>query len=139
MADNDDLRKKAEQFAERQKKAATREKLRRAKERFARVNAKIQLLQHQLGLAHQPQRKVSCQEEALAAQPCIDELVRRAAEQHTLPHTPPHSPQHGLKHDRSPNVPSGDGKKKSSKQHTPPMPRAPPTPPTLPPTPSRSA
>ena len=114
MADNDDLRKKAEQFAERQKKAAAREKLRRAKERFARVNAKIQLLQHQLGLAHQPQRKVSCQEEALAAQPCTDELVRRAAEQHT----PPHSPQHGLKHDHSPNVPSGNGPQKSGK-HTP--------------------
>ena len=114
MADNDDLRKKAEQFAERQKKAATREKLRRAKERFARVNAKIQLLQHQLGLAHQPQRKVSCQEEALAAQRVIDE-------QQSPPQSPPHSPPQGLKHDRSPNVLSGDARKKYGKLHTPPM------------------
>ena len=116
MADNDGLRKKAEQWAERQKlgqkKAAKHMRLVRAKERLARMNAKIQLLQHQVGLAHQPQRKVSCQEEALAAQPCIDELVRRAAEQHTLPHSPPHSPQHGLKHDRSPNVPSGVWRRK---------------------------
>ena len=81
-------------------------------------------------LARQPQRKVSCQEEALAAQPFIDELVhRQVAEQHSPPHSPPHSPLQGLKHDRSPNMPSGGGKKKSGKLHTPPMPRTPRTPP----------
>ena len=116
MADNDDLRKKAQQWAERQKKAVEHMRRNRVQKTLDKLHAKIQMLEQQLGMAHQPQRKVSCQEEALAAQPCIDELVRRAAEQHTLPHSPPHSPQHGLKHDRSPNVPSGDGKKKSSKQ-----------------------
>ena len=95
MADNDglrkkaeqDLRKMAEQWAARRKKAAERAKLNREKERLARINAKIQMLEQHVALARQPQRKLSCQQQALAGQPGSP-----PAEQRTLLHSPPHTP-----------------------------------------------
>ena len=72
MADDEDLRQK---IAERKAKHAERMRLRRARESLEKINAKMEMLEQQVTeqqmglLERQPQRKLSCQQQALAGCP----------------------------------------------------------------------
>ena len=106
-----------------QKLKAARERMSRIREEakdveIARIQHAIKVLQKQrneLRLARF--RKRGCQEESLAASTLDPLVAQRVAE----PFTPR---KHGAKHERSPNLSSGNGREKSGK---PLEPQAPPT------------